>query len=78
MTTQGSDEDDRIADAGAGISSTPETELQMGMGHPDAERARGRGARASLGIDIVSNYSGDMFAQMRLQLQAANSEPVRQ
>lgn len=63
------DEIDSIADAGAGISSTPETELQMGMGHPVAERARSRGASTSLGIDIVSNYSGDMFAQMRLQLQ---------
>jgi cytosine/adenosine deaminase-related metal-dependent hydrolase len=64
------DEIGHVADAGAGISSTPETELQMGMGHPVAERARARGAAASLGIDIVSNYSGDMFSQMRLQLQA--------
>jgi cytosine/adenosine deaminase-related metal-dependent hydrolase len=58
-----------IRDAGAGISSTPETELQMGMGFPVAWRARAAGARAGLGIDIVSNYSGDMFAQMRLALQ---------
>ncbi len=59
-----------IADAGAAISSTPETELQMAMGHPVAVRADEKGAAASLGIDIVSNYSGDMFAQMRLLLQA--------
>ena len=59
-----------IADAGAAISSTPETELQMAMGHPVAVRAGEKGALASLGIDIVSNYSGDMFAQMRLLLQA--------
>ncbi len=62
-----------IRDAGAGISSTPETELQMGMGFPVAERARLFGARSSLGIDIVSNNSGDMFAQMRLMLQATRA-----
>jgi cytosine/adenosine deaminase-related metal-dependent hydrolase len=63
-----------IADAGAGISSTPETELQMGMGHPVAVRARARGVASSLGIDIVSNFSGDMFAQMRLFLQAERAQ----
>jgi cytosine/adenosine deaminase-related metal-dependent hydrolase len=75
---------DLIAARGASISSTPETELQMGMGHPVARRARDRGARTSLGIDIVSNYAGDMFGQMRLLLQAergrendAVSEPPR-
>jgi cytosine/adenosine deaminase-related metal-dependent hydrolase len=60
-------------DAGAGISSTPETELQMGMGFPVAWRALAAGARASLGIDIVSNYAGDMFAQMRLALQTGRA-----
>jgi cytosine/adenosine deaminase-related metal-dependent hydrolase len=42
----------------------------MGMGHPVTARALARGVPVSLGIDIVSNYAGDMFAQMRLQLQA--------
>jgi cytosine/adenosine deaminase-related metal-dependent hydrolase len=64
------DELDAAARAGAGISATPETELQMGMGHPVTARALSRGVPISLGIDIVSNYAGDMFAQMRLQLQA--------
>ena len=64
------DELDAVARAGAGVSATPETELQMGMGHPVTARALSRGVAASLGIDIVSNYAGDMFAQMRLQLQA--------
>lgn len=64
---------DAIAAAGAGLSSTPETELQMGMGYPVAFSARGRGVRTSLGIDIVSNYAGDMFAQMRLALQSARA-----
>jgi cytosine/adenosine deaminase-related metal-dependent hydrolase len=66
----GDDELDAVARAGAGISATPETELQMGMGHPVTARALARGVPTSLGIDIVSNYAGDMFAQMRLQLQA--------
>lgn len=64
------DELDAVARAGVGISATPETELQMGMGHPVTARALARGVSTSLGIDIVSNYAGDMFAQMRLQLQA--------
>ena len=62
-----------IRDCGAGISSTPETELQMGMGFPVAERARLAGVRSSLGIDIVSNYAGDMFTQMRMMLQATRA-----
>lgn len=62
------------AEVGAGLSSTPETELQMGMGYPAAARARALGVRSSLGIDIASNYSGDMFAQMRLMLQATRAQ----
>ena len=62
-----------IAAAGAGISATPETELQMGMGFPVAFRAREAGVRAGLGVDIVSNYSGDMFMPMRLGLQATRA-----
>jgi len=58
-----------IADSGAAVSVTPETEVQMGMGHPVTGRVLASGACTSLGIDIVSNYSGDMFAQMRLGLQ---------
>ncbi|MAD39454.1 MAG: cytosine deaminase [Tistrella sp.] len=59
-----------IAEAGAGLSVTPETEMQMGMGHPLAFTAQAAGIRTGLGIDIVSNYAGDMFRQMRLMLQA--------
>jgi cytosine/adenosine deaminase-related metal-dependent hydrolase len=43
------------------------------MGFPVAWRALAAGARASLGIDIVSNYAGDMFAQMRLALQTGRA-----
>ena len=61
---------DLLADAGASVSLTPETELQMGMGFPIFERALARGLTPSLGCDIVSNNRGDLFAQMRLGLQA--------
>ena len=61
---------DLLADAGASVSMTPETELPMGMGFPIFERARARGMTPSLGCDIVSNNRGDLFAQMRLGLQA--------
>src|SRR5271155_1259341 len=53
-----------------GLATTPEAELQMGMGHPIAFRAKEHGCTASLGMDIVSNVPVDMFAQMRLLLQA--------
>lgn len=62
-----------IANSGAAICSTPETELQMGMGDPIAFKARAAGARAALGIDIVSNYSGEMFTQMRMMIQSARA-----
>jgi cytosine/adenosine deaminase-related metal-dependent hydrolase len=63
-----------IADAGAGISSTPETEMQMGMGFPVALRARKAGVRVGLGVDIVSNYAGDLFSQMRMMAQSARAQ----
>jgi 5-methylthioadenosine/S-adenosylhomocysteine deaminase len=68
-----------LADAGAKVSSTPETELQMGMGHPVIGRALALGMRPTLGCDIVSLNSGDMFAQMRIGLQferAMENDPV--
>ncbi|EJL27363.1 cytosine deaminase-like metal-dependent hydrolase [Caulobacter sp. AP07] len=58
-----------VSEHGASISTTPETELQMGMGYPVAERFEAAGGHPSLGVDICSNVSGDMFAQMRLMLQ---------
>jgi cytosine/adenosine deaminase-related metal-dependent hydrolase len=65
---------DLIASAGAGLSSTPETELQMGMGIPVTARALEAGVAASIGVDIVSNYSGDMFTQVRLLLQTMRAQ----
>ena len=64
---------DLIRDSGASISATPETEMQMGMGFPVAYRARAHGIKVGLGVDIVSNYAGDMFMPMRLGLQASRA-----
>jgi 5-methylthioadenosine/S-adenosylhomocysteine deaminase len=58
-----------IAGCGAAVSVTPETEMQMGMGFPVTGRALASGMRPSLGCDIVSLGSGDLFTQMRMALQ---------
>lgn len=58
-----------LKDHGGWLSTTPETELQMGMGYPVLERVVESGSTPSLGIDIASNFAGDMFAQMRVMLQ---------
>lgn len=67
-----------IQDSGGAVSCTPETELQMAMGFPVIGRLMALGMAPSLGIDIVSDYSGDMFSQMRIGLQverALRNEP---
>jgi cytosine/adenosine deaminase-related metal-dependent hydrolase len=64
---------DFIKSSGAGLSVTPETELQMGMSFPVGQRAHDHGVRVGLGVDIVSNYSGDMFMPMRLGLQSTRA-----
>lgn len=70
--TFSSDEELRlIADAGASVSVQAETEMQMGMGRPITGRLIEHGVAPSLGVDITSNGSGDMFVQMRLALQTA-------
>lgn len=58
-----------LLDCGASVSFTPETELQMGMGIPPIHQVHSLGLRPTLGADIVSNNSGDMFFPMRLALQ---------
>ncbi len=72
---------ERIRDTGGSVSCTPETELQMGMGFPITGRLLSLGMKPTLGIDIVSDYSGDMFMQMRFALQverALRNEPLLQ
>lgn len=63
------DELQLIADAGASVSVQAETEMQMGMGFPITGKLLEHGVAPSLGVDITSNGSGDMFAQMRMALQ---------
>jgi cytosine/adenosine deaminase-related metal-dependent hydrolase len=56
-------------DRGVSVTVTAETELQMGFGNPLTGRLRAMGAPVSIGPDIESAVSGDMFATMRLTLQ---------
>jgi len=58
-----------IGDSGGSVSTTPEVELQMGMGMPALGDAIDAGATPSVGVDIVSNVSDDMFTQNRMALQ---------
>lgn len=58
-----------LAKHGASVVSTLDSELQMGMGYGITTRARKFGVNHSLGVDIVSGNSGDLFSQMRLSLQ---------
>ncbi|GAB7018328.1 amidohydrolase family protein [Halostagnicola bangensis] len=59
-----------IGDSGGSISITPEVEMQMGMGMPVLGEAIAADATPTLGVDITSNVSGDMFTQTRMALQA--------
>lgn len=70
MNASTEDEWRMAADSGAQVVFTPETELQMGMGLSPIDQAQKVGMRPALGVDIVSNNSGDMFFPMRLALQA--------
>ena len=58
-----------VVDSGASVTVTPEVELQMSHGAPLTGRLRALGARPSLGVDVESNISGDMFTVMRMALQ---------
>jgi cytosine/adenosine deaminase-related metal-dependent hydrolase len=61
---------DRLAAVGAAVAAAPENELQAGLGYPVTFRALERGVQASLGVDTVAGYRGDLFTQMRFALQA--------
>jgi cytosine/adenosine deaminase-related metal-dependent hydrolase len=65
--------DDEIAmalDHGCSISVTPEVEMQMGHGLPVTGRVQAAGGRVTLGTDVVSSVSADMFSQMRFAVQS--------
>jgi 5-methylthioadenosine/S-adenosylhomocysteine deaminase len=58
-----------IIDSGASVTVTPEVELQMGHGVPLTGRLRDLGVQPSIGVDVESNISGDMFTIMRMTMQ---------
>jgi cytosine/adenosine deaminase-related metal-dependent hydrolase len=59
-----------IVDSGASVTVTPEVELQMGYGAPLTGRLRKLGVNPSVGIDLESNISGDMFGAIRIAMQS--------
>jgi cytosine/adenosine deaminase-related metal-dependent hydrolase len=63
------DELELILDTGASVTVTPEIELQMSHGLPLTGRVRALGHEPSLGVDVESGISGDMFTVMRMALQ---------
>ena len=58
-----------VIDSGASTTITPEVEIQMGHGNPLIGRVRALGGKPSIGIDVESNISGDMFTVMRMAMQ---------
>lgn len=54
--------------AGVTFTLTPETEMAQGHGFAITGRLRRRGAQPSLGVDLESGNSGDMFTVARLAL----------
>lgn len=75
-----SDEDWKLAaEAGVKVSTSPQTELAMGMGRLAVDRITRLGLAPTLGVDVVSLASGDLWSQARLALtftRWARSEPV--
>ncbi|PYI31743.1 Metallo-dependent hydrolase [Aspergillus indologenus CBS 114.80] len=60
---------EKLSQAKAWVSATPDTELQMGHGNPVCFQD-GCTNITALGIDCHSNNSGDIATQMRLALQS--------
>jgi cytosine/adenosine deaminase-related metal-dependent hydrolase len=59
---------DRFVDAGVSFSITPENEMTQGHGHPIIGRLRERGVAASIGVDLESGLSGEVFTAARMAL----------
>ena len=59
---------DFMLGAGVSFTLTPETEMAQGHGFAITGRLRKRGAQPSLGVDLESGNSGDMFSVARLAL----------
>lgn len=59
-----------LVDRGASFSVTAEIEMQMSFGKPLTGRLRKLGSPISIGSDVESGVSGDMFTVTRMTLQA--------
>jgi len=59
---------DFMLERGVSFTLTPETEMAQGHGFAITGRLRKRGAQPSLGVDLESGNSGDMFSVARLAL----------
>ncbi|MBM3646385.1 MAG: amidohydrolase family protein [Alphaproteobacteria bacterium] len=57
-----------FVDLGVSFSITPENEMAQGHGHPITGRLRTLGSGPSLGVDLESAVSGDMFTVARMAL----------
>jgi cytosine/adenosine deaminase-related metal-dependent hydrolase len=60
---------DILVDAGVTFTVTAEVEVQMGFGDPITGRVMARGGLPSIGVDVESNITGDMFSVTRTTLQ---------
>jgi len=58
----------KFVDLGMSFSITPENEMAQGHGHPITGRLRKLGSAPSLGVDLESVLSGDMFGVARIGL----------
>jgi cytosine/adenosine deaminase-related metal-dependent hydrolase len=58
----------RFVDLGVSFTVTPEIEMTMGHGQPLIGRLRDHGAAPSLGVDLESCVSGEMFTAARTAL----------
>lgn len=59
-----------LTERGVTFTLTPEVEMQMSFGRPLTGRLRKLGAPVTLGSDIESSMTGDMFTVARMALQA--------
>ena len=57
-----------FVDLGVSFSITPENEMAQGHGHPITGRLRALGSAPSVGVDLESAISGDMFTVARMAL----------
>ncbi|MFN0160209.1 MAG: amidohydrolase family protein [Burkholderiales bacterium] len=58
----------RFVEMGMSFSITPENEMAQGHGHPITGRLRALGSGPTLGVDLESVLSGDMFTVARMAL----------